>query len=74
MKKFMCPQGNMCGPVNLHAKKRAQTYFINTAVLDRSQNFCNHEISFSIDGGISDIIYLRFTESAPKTKVEFAVG
>ena len=74
MKYFECPSGPSCGPVFLTATDKSQTYSIHSGALDPERRICNHQISFSIDGGSKDILMVKFTESKPETKVSFAVG
>ena len=59
MKYFMCPQGRECGPVQLVAGTRSKTYWVFTETLDARENICNHEISFSIDSGLKDVLYVK---------------
>ena len=74
MKYFMCPQGRECGPVQLLAGTRSKTYWVYTETLDIRENLCNHEVSFSIDAGLKDVLYVKFKEMEKGTRVAFAVG
>ena len=40
----------------------------------KEENICNHEVTFSIDGGLNDILKVHFIEASPGTIVYFAVG
>ena len=74
MKYWTCPQGSNCGPVLLKAKKESQTYRLGVGGMEQLQNICNHLITFSLDGGINDILTLHIKSYQPKTRIEFAVG
>ena len=56
------------------ASTRSKTYWMYTETLDKRENLCNHEINFSIDAGLKDVLYVKFKEMAEGTKVAFAVG
>ena len=70
----MCPQGRNCGPLYLRAKRRAQTYWVYTEVLDSRENLCNHELAFSIDAGLGDTLNIKFKDVVDGTVINFAVG
>ena len=74
MMYFLCPQGQYCGPRYIKAREKSLTYSIDTAILNPLENLCNHDISFSIEGGINDILEVKFKEFPPGTRVFFAVG
>ena len=74
MKYFACPSGPSCGPLYLTATNTSQTYSLHSGALDQKRNYCNHQISFSIDGGSKDILMIRFIDYEPETRVSFSVG
>ena len=74
MKYFVCPSGDQCGPTKIYAQKFSQTYSMDTIALKDSENICNHQITIGIDGGINDILKVKFLETNPGTIVKFSVG
>ena len=74
MKYYLCPQGTNCGNREIIAQPKIQSYTLSVDTLDPDQNLCMHKISFSINGGLSDILKLKFTNHVPGAKVYFAIG
>ena len=50
------------------------TYKLNTSLLLPEENMCNHEISFSIDAGLKDILNVHFLKVEPGTRLHMAIG
>ena len=60
--------------MKLYAQKYGQTYKIKPTVLSKEQHICNHEIVFSNDAGINDVMKVEFKKLNQNTIVYFAVG
>ena len=74
LKIFACPTGPSCGARNTIAHKISKIYTIDSNVIDQLERFCNHEIRFSIEAGMNDILKIDFLAAPPGTKVYFSVG
>lgn len=56
------------------AQKYSQKYKVRMGALDEIQNFCNHEINFSIHGGVNDIMKIEFLQYTKNSKVYIGAG
>lgn len=74
MKYFACPQSRSCGTNTLTAQKYLQKYKVRTGALDQTSPFCNHELNFSINAGLGDVMKVEFKAFTAGTKVTIASG
>lgn len=74
MPQFACPTNFRCGARRLFAHKYSQTYSLLPSLLSYNNNVCNHEITFSNDAGINDVLKVEFLSVSPTAIVNFAVG
>ena len=58
----------------LTAQKYSQKYKVRAGALDSQSPHCSHEINFSINAGLGDVLKIEFTSFTADTKVIVASG